>query len=143
MQAAWPPSVFPPSAAPGYGAAPPASRVATAIATRRAYGPPLTPEPLRPLRHTAARAGAAALPAGPRGAQQHLSRSNPYKQVSTVPGYEDGWVGCWRGDAVAFRFQSPPVEPCVRFSRTRLTDALHRRCSISPARPGGAWVRRR
>ena len=42
---------------------------------------------------------------------------------------EDGWVGDWRGDAVAFRFQPPPVEPCVRFSRTRLTDVLHRRCS--------------
>jgi hypothetical protein len=56
---------------------------------------------------------------------------------------DDGWVGGWRGDAVGFRFQSPPVEACVRFSRTRLTDALHRRCSISPARPGGAWVRRR
>jgi hypothetical protein len=27
------------------------------------------------------------------------------------------------------RFQLPPVEPCVRFSRTRLTDVLHRRCS--------------
>src|SRR6478736_4436318 len=56
---------------------------------------------------------------------------------------EVGWVGGWRGDAVAFRFQSPPVEPCVRFSRTRLTDALHRRCSVSPSRPGGAWVQRR
>ena len=33
----------------GYGAAPPASRVATAIAARRACGPPLTPEPLQPL----------------------------------------------------------------------------------------------
>ena len=38
---------------------------------------------------------------------------------------EVGWVGGWRGDAVAFRFQSPPVEPCMRFSRTRLADALH------------------
>jgi hypothetical protein len=26
--------------------------------------------------------------------------------------------------------ESPPVEPCMRFSRTRLTDALHRRCSV-------------
>ncbi len=43
---------------------------------------------------------------------------------------EVGWVGDWRGDAVAFRFQPPPVEPCMRFSRTRLTDALHRRCSV-------------
>jgi hypothetical protein len=42
---------------------------------------------------------------------------------------EVGWVGDWRGDAVAFRFQPPPVEPGMRFSRTRLTDALHRRCS--------------
>jgi len=29
----------------------------------------------------------------------------------------------------SLRFQLPPVEPCVRFSRTRLTDVLHRRCS--------------
>jgi hypothetical protein len=42
---------------------------------------------------------------------------------------EVGWVGSWRGDADAFRFQPPPVEPCMRFSRTRLTDAFHRRCS--------------
>src|SRR5665647_114652 len=42
---------------------------------------------------------------------------------------EDGWVGGWRGDAGAFRFQPPLVEPCMRFSRTRLTVALHRRCS--------------
>jgi hypothetical protein len=53
----------PPSAAPGYGAAPPASRVATAIATRRTYGPPLTPEPLRPL--TAQRHGQAHRPCPP------------------------------------------------------------------------------
>ena len=32
-------------------------------------------------------------------------------------------------DAGAFPFQPPPIEPCMRFSRTRLTDALHRRCS--------------
>ena len=25
-----------------------------------------------------------------------------------------------------FRFQLPPVKPCMRFSRTRLTDAVHR-----------------
>ena len=50
---------------------------------------------------------------------------------------EDGWVGDWRGDAVAFRFQPPPVEPCVRFSRTRLTDVLHRKCSTG-ARQG--WL---
>ena len=31
-------------------------------------------------------------------------------------------------------FQLPPIEPCMRFSRTRLTDALHRRCSATRAR---------
>ena len=36
-----------------------------------------------------------------------------------------------------FRFQLPPVKPCMRFSRTRLTDAVHRRHSVSPARPVG------
>jgi hypothetical protein len=43
----------------------------------------------------------------------------------------------------SLRFQLPPVKPCVRFSRTRLTDVVHRRHSVSPARPGRAWVRRR
>jgi hypothetical protein len=33
------------------------------------------------------------------------------------------------------RFQPLPVEPCMRFSRTRLTDVLHRRCSTG-ARQG-------
>jgi acyl-CoA synthetase (AMP-forming)/AMP-acid ligase II len=54
--------------------------------------------------------------------------------VDRLP-YFMGWVGGWRGDAVAFRFQPPPVEPCMRFSRTRLTDVLHRRCSTG-ARQG-------
>ena len=48
------------SAAPGYRAAPPASRVAVAIAAQRACGPPLTPESLRPL--TAQRHGQAQQP---------------------------------------------------------------------------------
>ena len=43
-----------------YRAAPPASRVAVAIAARRACGPPLTPESLRPL--TAQRHGQAQQP---------------------------------------------------------------------------------
>ena len=34
-------------------------------------------------------------------------------------------VGCLSG----FLLQLPPIEPGVRFSRTRLTDVLHRRCS--------------
>ena len=63
METASPTLFFPPTAAPGYGAVPPASRVATAIAARRAYGPPLTPQPLRPLTAQSARAGAQPLPA--------------------------------------------------------------------------------
>ena len=35
-----------------------------------------------------------------------------------------------------FRFQPPPVKPCMRFSRTRLTDVLHRRRSAFQARNG-------
>jgi hypothetical protein len=42
-----------------------------------------------------------------------------------------------------FRFQLPPVKPCMRFSRTRLTDAVHRRHSVSPARACRPWVRSR
>ena len=34
---------------------------------------------------------------------------------------DDGWVGGWRGDAVGFRFQSPPVEACVRLSGSKLS----------------------
>ena len=33
------------------------------------------------------------------------------------------------------------LEPCVRFSRTRLTDVLHRRHSVSPS-PRPMWARR-
>jgi hypothetical protein len=44
---------------------------------------------------------------------------------------------------VPLRFQRPPIEPCVRFSRTRLTDVLHRRHSASPARAGWAVAQRR
>ena len=32
------------------------------------------------------------------------------------------------------------VDPCMRFSRTRLTDVLHRRHSAWPASPGRGWV---
>ena len=31
------------------------------------------------------------------------------------------------------------IEPCVRFSRTRLTDVVHRRHSAFPASPARAW----
>src|SRR3974390_449925 len=48
-------------------------------------------------------------------------------------------VGDWRGFRTwRLRFQSPPVKPCMRFSRTRLTDVLHRRHSaVSPPVPEG------
>jgi hypothetical protein len=41
-------------------------------------------------------------------------------------------VGCATPVAMVsmLRLQPPPVEPCMRFSRTRLTDVLHRRCSV-------------
>ena len=39
------------------------------------------------------------------------------------------------------------IQPCMRFSRTRLTDVVHRRHSVCTARPGRAlgraWVQRR
>ena len=40
----------------------------------------------------------------------------------------------WRGGQ-GLRFQPLPVEPCMRFSRTRLSDVLHRRRSAG-ARQG-------
>ncbi len=65
-----------------------------------------------------------------------LGRPSPLPDPTC--GDEVGWVGDWRGDAVAFRFQPPPVEPCMRFSRTRLTDALHRGVRWSPPGPVGS-----
>src|SRR4051794_34128074 len=44
-------------------------------------------------------------------------------------GRRGGWLGRGLARCGSARFQPPPVEPCMRFSRTRLTDALHRRCS--------------
>ena len=54
-------------------------------------------------------------------------------------------LGCptcfpWPGGSVS---SSRHLEPCMRFSRTRLTDVVHRRHSASSARPGRVWVRRR
>jgi len=39
------------------------------------------------------------------------------------------------------RFLPPPIEPCMRFSLTRLTDVLHRRHSAWPATAGSAVER--
>ena len=76
--------------------------VAIAIAVRRAHGPPLPPEPLQPL--TAQRHGQEQepLPADQRGAQRLVSRSNPYKQVSTVHS-KIGSGGVFESDPVAER----------------------------------------
>ena len=59
-----------------------------------------------------------------------------------------GRVGSWRGCAAVderiptiprrrvdrqnptLRFQPPPIEPCMQFSRTRLSDVLHRRAFV-------------
>ena len=62
-------------AAPGYGPVPPASRVAIAIAQRRACGPPVTPEPLRPLNQQRHRAGAGRCPPGARRRTQTKIKS--------------------------------------------------------------------
>jgi hypothetical protein len=35
------------------------------------------------------------------------------------------------------------IDPCERFSRTRLTDVLHRRHSATRSRPGWVWERQR
>ena len=39
--------------------------------------------------------------------------------------------------------QLPPIEPGMRFSRTRLTDVLHLRYSAGPARAYSPWGRQR
>ena len=38
-------------------------------------------------------------------------------------------------------FLPPPIEPCVRFFLTRLTDVFHRRHSAFPATAGWVVVR--
>src|SRR3712207_6503557 len=73
---------------------------------------------------------------------------------------EDGRVGSWRGGpavgeaglmspgvpraptsaVVARSFFSYPIEPSLRFCRTRLTDVLHRSVRPEPARAGWAWA---
>jgi hypothetical protein len=70
-------TVLPSERRAGYGAAPPASRVATAIATRRALRPALDPGALYgPSPRSGRRAGAKPLPAQPHGAHD----PNPTKQ---------------------------------------------------------------
>ena len=65
------------------GPIPPASRVAAAIAARRACGPPLTPKLSTALTRQPQGQGRAVL-AWARRAEHEQSRRNPYNQVSTV-----------------------------------------------------------
>jgi hypothetical protein len=56
-----------------------------------------------------------------------------------TPNHEDhdlGGSGTGAVPLVVVRFQSPPVKPCVRFSRTRLTDVVYRRHSARQSRKG-------
>ena len=82
-------TVLPSERRAGYGAAPPASRVATAIATRRALRPALDPGALYgPSPRSGRRAGAKPLPAQPHGAHD----PNPTKQ--SLYGYRGLPLGC-------------------------------------------------
>ncbi|KZS76525.1 hypothetical protein A4G29_03070 [Mycobacterium kansasii] len=85
MKAAPPPLSFPMSPGRGYGAAPPASR-ALYVAARRAYGPPLTPEPLRPL--TAQRHGQEQSPCPPKRpaltTTSHQTKSLRFEGIATT-----------------------------------------------------------
>jgi len=90
-EAASPPLSFPVSAGRGYGAAPPASR-ALRVAMRRAYGPPLTPEPLRPL--TAQRHGQEQSPCPPKRpaltTRSHQTRSLRFQGIATLGRWVNG-----------------------------------------------------
>jgi hypothetical protein len=81
----------------------------------------------------------------PEGRPTGSATSGTAAKPSPLPGwtYRSKQVGGSGTGAVPYvvRFQSPPVKPCVRFSRTRLTDVLHRRCSALPAGPGRVWAR--
>ena len=68
---------------------------------------------------------------GPSKPTLRLATSVSLNQKASGTELEDAWVGSWGGDADAFRFQTPPVEPCMRFSRTRLTGDVR----PEPARP--------
>ena len=59
-----------------------------------------------------------------RGGKQPATGSCTPRQPSNVESHQGPLVEHWRGTAHAARFQHPPFKPCVRFSRTRLTDGL-------------------
>ena len=68
-----------------------------------------------------------------------LSRTGSFTTLRRRSTSQMGRVGDWRGfRRLRLRFQSPPVKPCMRFSRTRLTDVLHRvHSAFSPPGPEG------
>jgi|SRR5665647_3939992 len=68
---------------------------------------------------------------GPSKLTLRLAASVSLNLTASGTKLEDAWVGSSCGDADAFRFQTPPVEPCMRFSRTWLT----RDVRPEPARP--------
>jgi hypothetical protein len=57
--------------------------------------------------------------------RQALSRIQKPSRITSRVGSGAGAVR----QCLHARFQPPPVEPCMRFSRTRLTDVVHRRHS--------------
>jgi hypothetical protein len=67
--------------------------------------------------------------------QEHPTRSQHRQVVGSGAGAVAEYV---RSVSSPRRF-----EPCMRFSRTRLTDAVHRRHSVFPARAFRPWVPRR
>ena len=81
---------------------------ASAIAAHGPAGPPLTPEPLRPLNAQPARAGARPLPAGRAALEPRQSRSNPYKP--SLYGFR-GLPPGMSGDAACGQFLSEDLLP--------------------------------
>jgi len=73
---------------------------------------------------------------------QATARECHYQRRSQHLKRDLGGSGAGAVSGVPIRFQPPPVKPCMRFSRTRLTDVLHR-LAFSLARPGRVWAARR
>ena len=82
-----------------------------------------------------------------------VATSSTWRSSTMALPLPDRGMGGWSGRREApgpCGFVSPTglvssrrhLEPCMRFSRTRLSDVLHRRHSAIPSRPGGAWARR-
>ena len=123
-------TVLPSERRAGYGAAPPASRVATAIATRRALRPALDPGALYgPSPRSGRRAGAKPLPAQPHGAHD----PNPTKQ--SLYGY--------RGLPITVRWgQFKPSQPPRRvgeWGQIRPSQRHPATTQVAPLRAPSPW----